>query len=191
MGLAATASDAELAQRQAERKRQEEERKRKEEGERQRKAEEERKRTAAEEERKRKEEAAHDAWVQMEEDLRRSRLQTKAAELEHEREMVSKSIIANAAHHAELDRTTTNWRMANNTEDMRHAHTMDTIMSKRYLTPSMVSAKPVEAVRAGFERTASSMKGTHMHKATAEGRAAVSSLWLAAPAASSVTSLLS
>ena len=124
----------------------------------------------------RKEEAAHDAWVQAEEDLLRTRQVAKAAELEHERSMVAKQCALNAAHKQDLDVKTTAWRMAHNAKDMRHAHVVDTYMSKHYLTANMASAHPVEKVRAGHGRTGSSLKGTHMHKATNEGRAAASSL---------------
>ena len=124
----------------------------------------------------RKEEEAHDAWVAMEEELTRHRWAEKAEELEHERTMNAKQCIVNAKHHQDLDVKTTQWRMAHNAKDMRHAHTMDTVAAKRYLKANMVSVRPVVASRAGHEATSSSLKGTHMHKATAEGRAAVSSL---------------
>ena len=53
---------------------------------------------------------------------------------------------------------------------------MDKHMTKRYMKAQMMSTKPIVAKRAGYDETASSLRGTHMHEATAHGRAAVTAL---------------
>eukprot|EP00937_MAST-01D_sp_MAST-1D-sp2_P004446 g4446.t1 len=125
---------------------------------------------------RRKEDAAHVAWLEHERNLQRNAQRKRFAFEEEQHESKSKAALWSTRRQAELDMKTTRWRMGNNKEDARHAHAMDRIDTRRFLKQTLGQLRPCVAKRPGHSSTSASLRGTQMHNATAEGKAAVSSL---------------
>ena len=106
----------------------------------------------------------------------RQRQQDRHAFEAEQRESNCKTAMWTTRRHAELDLGTTRDRMAHLEKDMKHAHVLDQHETRRYLGPQMMSMRPLVPKRAGHATSSSSLRGTLLSAATAEGRAAVSSL---------------